>query len=343
MKKLQPTEYMYASARIRAMENRLVGKERIDVLTDLKSSEDVMNKLSEYGVATAEQEEHTPASGEARGQKREEMLLSLLREAYREVGASVPEPKLYDWFRYPYDCNNIKAVIKCYIRQIDPKDLLFDFGTVPTAVLTEAILTDKYQVFPDAMAAAVPVAREDYAKTGDPQRIDAILDIACYEDMLACAEASGNPALISWVKTKIDLVNIMMCLRILRMKRGETGKIFLDSSLLPGGELSRGFFDEVYDGGEETLWSSLSMGRYSRFVHAVEATDASLAAIEKCADNHWMQLVRESARVSFGAEVPAGYLVGVETSVKNIRIILAAKDAGLSSDVLRERIRESYV
>ena len=57
MKKLQPTEYMYASARIRAMENRLVGKERIDVLTDLKSSEDVMNKLSEYGVAPAEQEE----------------------------------------------------------------------------------------------------------------------------------------------------------------------------------------------------------------------------------------------------------------------------------------------
>ena len=53
--------------------------------------------------------------------------------------------------------------------------------------------------------------------------------------------------------------------------------------------------------------------------------------------------MREGARVSFGAEVPAGYLVGVETSVKNIRIILAAKDAGLSSDVLRERIRESYV
>ncbi len=343
MKKLQPTEYMYASARIRAMENRMVGKERIDVLAELKNGEDVMNKLAEYGISPSEHEEHTLTSGEARGQKREEMLLSLLREAYREVGESVPEPKLYDWFRYPYDCNNIKAVIKCQIRDIDPTDLLFDFGTVPTPVLTEALLTDQYRVLPSAMAAAVPVAREDYAKTGDPQRIDAILDIACYEDMLACAEASGNATVVAWIKAKIDLVNIMMCLRILRMKRGETGKIFMDSSLLPGGELPHSFFDEAYDGGEDTLWSSLSMGRYSRFVHAVEATDASLAAIERCADDHWMQLVREDARVSFGAEVPAGYLIGVETSVKNMRIILAAKDAGLSSDVLRERIRESYV
>ena len=343
MKKLQPTEYMYASARIRAMENRLVGRERIDTLTDLKSSEDVINKLAEYGVSPAEGEEHSTPSGADRGKQREVMLLALLREAYREVGEAVPEPEVYDWFRYPYDCNNIKAIIKCHIRGIQPEDLLFDFGTVPTSVLTEALLTDKHGMLPSAMAAAVPVAREAYAKTGDPQRIDAILDIACYEDMLACAEASGNAIMLAWVKAKIDLVNIMMCLRILRMKRGETGKLFMDSSLLPGGDLSHGFFDEAYDGGEETLWSSLSMGRYSRFVHAVEATDASLAAIEKCADDHYMFLVREGARVSFGAEVPAGYLIGVETSVKNIRIILAAKDAGLSSDVLRERIRESYV
>ena len=56
-----------------------------------------------------------------------------------------------------------------------------------------------------------------------------------------------------------------------------------------------------------------------------------------------MKLVCEGAKVPFGAEVAGGYLVGVETSVKNIRIILAAKDAGLSSDVLRERIRDSYV
>ena len=38
MKKLQPTEYMYASARIRALENRLIGRERMAMMIEnLKS------------------------------------------------------------------------------------------------------------------------------------------------------------------------------------------------------------------------------------------------------------------------------------------------------------------
>jgi V/A-type H+-transporting ATPase subunit C len=127
------------------------------------------------------------------------------------------------------------------------------------------------------------------------------------------------------------------------MRRGEMGKIFMDTCLLDGGFLPVSFFDEAYDGGEEALWLDLHRSRYERFARAVEASDGSLSAIERCADNHWMTLVREGAKVPFGAEVAGGYLIGCETSVKNLRIILAAKDAGLSSDVLRERIRESYV
>lgn len=344
MKKLQATEYMYASARIRAMENRLVGRERIDVLVDARSSEDVMSKLAEYGVSPAEEGEgNTPTTGESLSRARESMLLSLLDNAYGEVAASVPDPSVYSWLRYPYDCNNVKAIIKCQIRGIDPTDMLFDFGTVPADAAVEALTKGKYEVFPPAMAQAAVEARETYAKTGDPQQIDALLDIACYRDMLTSVEASGCETMVTWVKDKIDLVNIMITLRILRMKRGEAGKAFMNTSLLEGGTLPLSFFDEVYDGGEEALWSGLAMGKYSRLVTAVEGTDQSLAAIEKCADDRWLQLVREGARVSFGAEVAGGYLVGVEVSVKNIRIILAAKDAGLTADVVRERIRESYV
>lgn len=344
MKKLQATEYMYASARIRAMENRLVGRERIDVLIDAKNAGDVMTKLAEYGLSpTAEGETALPATGEALSRGREEMLTSFLRTACDEVYAAVPEPALFNWFRYPYDCNNIKTVVKCRIRGIDPSDMLFDFGTVSAEATVESLTLGKTDSFPPAMAAAIDEAKEAYAKTGDPQQIDAILDKACYADMLSCAEASGNETIVGWIKAKIDLVNSMICLRILRMKRGETGKIFMNTCLLAGGFLPLSFFDTAYDGGEEALWQGLSGGRYERFARAVEGTDGSLSAIERCSDNHWMRLVREDAKVPFGAEVAGGYLIGCDVSVKNIRIILAAKDAGLSTDVLRERIRESYV
>ena len=44
MKKLQPTEYMYASARIRSLENRLVGRERMEVLLEARTSEEITSQ-----------------------------------------------------------------------------------------------------------------------------------------------------------------------------------------------------------------------------------------------------------------------------------------------------------
>ena len=75
----------------------------------------------------------------------------------------------------------------------------------------------------------------------------------------------------------------------------------------------------------------------------MEGTPRSLAAVEKAADDLYMERVRKDAKIPFGSPVVGGYLVGWETAVKNVRIILAAKDAELSPAVIRERIRLSYV
>ena len=66
-------------------------------------------------------------------------------------------------------------------------------------------------------------------------------------------------------------------------------------------------------------------------------------AMEKWADDFWMELVRDAKFVPFGAEVFIGYAIALEYEIKNIRILLAGKDAGLDSDVIRERLRKSYV
>jgi V/A-type H+-transporting ATPase subunit C len=192
------------------------------------------------------------------------------------------------------------------------------------------------------MAAAVPMAKDAYDRTGDPRRIDTVLDNACYADMLAAATETGDATLISWVKAKIDLTNILTTLRILRMGMGNVGEAFLEEALLGGGTLSHRFFTEAYAEGEARFWDALSPTAYYRLAH-VEGDPRPLSAVEKACDDLYMNLVREGARIPFGAPVAGGYLIGCETSVKNIRIILAAKDAGLDNTVLRERVRVSYV
>ncbi len=343
MKKLQPTEYMYASARIHALENRLVGRERMELLIEARSADEVMDRLAEFGLSPAETEDATALpAGEAQSRAREGMLLAVLREAYREVETSVPDPAVFRYFRYPYDCNNVKAAIKCAIRGISAEDLLFDFGTVPADEVEGLLREGKYDKFPAAMAAAIPVAKEAFDKTSDPRRIDTILDRACYAAMLADATASGDETLLGWLKARIDLTNILMTLRILRMNMGTVGASFLEESLLPGGTLGEDFFAEVYAGGEARLWEALTPTAYGKLA-AVEGDPRPLFAVEKAADDFYMELVRADARTPFGAPVAGGYLVGCETAVKNIRIVLAAKDAELDSAVIRERIRVSYV
>ena len=344
MKKLQPTEYMYASARLRAMENRLVGRERIELLLEARSSAEAMERLAEYGLtlAEADTEVSVTPSGEALGRAREEMLLRVLREAYTEAETSVPDPSVFRYFRYPYDCNNLKAAIKCAIRGISADGMLFDFGTVPADEVEACIREEAYGAFPAAMAAAVPVAKEVYDKTGDPRRIDTVLDRACYEDMLRDAAASGDEILLGWLRARIDLANILICLRILRMGMGSAGEEFLSEALLPAGTLQQEFFTKAYESGEEGLWERLASTPYEK-LSRVEGDPRPLFSVEKAADDWYMEMVRKDAKTPFGAPVVGGYLVGCETAVKNIRILLAAKDAGLTPEVIRERIRVSYV
>ena len=341
MKKLQPTEYTYASARIRSLENRIVGRERMEILMESRSVEEVLDRLAEYGYVTAE-EDATVTSGKVASATREAMLLAALREAFREVEQAVPDPAVFRYLRYPYDCNNIKAAVKCSIRGIPAKDLLFDFGTVPAGRVETLLREGKYQDFPPAMAAAIPVAKDVFDRTADPRRIDTVLDKACYADMLAAAEGTGDETLLSWVKVKIDLTNILTTLRILRMSMGAVGGAFLEETLISGGALEVSFFTKIYEEGEARLWEALSPTAYYRLAF-VEGDPRPLSAVEKACDDLYMTLVKEGAWIPFGAPVAGGYLIGCETAVKNIRIVLAAKEAGLDTSVLRERVRLSYV
>ena len=341
MKKLQPTEYMYASARIRSMENRIVGRERMEILMESRTPDEVMDRLAEYGMAPAETDGTAPA-GETVSAARETMLLAVLKEAFHEVESAVPDGELFRYLRYPYDCNNIKAAIKCATRGIPARDMLFDFGTVPADRVESLLREGKYEAFPKALAEAIPAAQDAYARTADPRRIDTVLDKACYAAMLTAVSETGDDTLISWVKAKIDLTNILTTLRILRMGMGTVGGAFLEETLLEGGTLEVSFFTKVYEEGEARLWEALSPTAYYRLAQ-VEGDPRPLSAVEKACDDLYMSLVREGARIPFGAPVAGGYLIGCETAVKNIRIVLAAKEAGLSASVLRERVRLSYV
>lgn len=332
--KVKTTDYMYCSARIRALETRLLGADGLRAVADASGLEGALSRLSELGYETVRLEDGT-ADVEGTIQK-------IYTDACRLLDSMLPYPELTGFMRYPYDCNNLKACIKCGIRGISPDGMLYDCG-VYSADDARAAVAGEYSVYPEHMSAAVGEATEAYAKNKNPQSIDLILDRACYADMLNAAVASKCELAAELVRTRIDITNIIIFIRIARMNMGRTGLPLLSGALLCGGEYGIDFFTDAYDGGESGLCELLAFSKYEKFIRCICENPNSLSQVEKYADDIYMELARRAKSVPFGPEVAIGYLIAVEYEVKNLRIILDAKRAGRTVENILQGMRCAYV
>ena len=312
-----PLDYLYISARIRAMESRLVGREKLSQLLNAPTVRDVEKALEEWGAA--KEQEYG------------------LKSAFAAVSESLPDKELLRFLQYPYDCHNLKTIEKCRIKGTDPDGLLIDLGSVSTKSLLTVSEKELFSLLPVNMAQGVEKARDAFAKTGDPKQIDFILDRAAYVDMERAA--APYPCAAQLVRVQADLLNLSMCLRLLRMQNEELGRVTLLSAVLPVGSFDEGFLLSCYDGGEEELYQQISRTPYQD----VFAKGQSLADTEKRIDDYLMALIRRARYVTFGAEVPIAYLLAAQRQSKNLRILLAGKEADLDAQTIRIRMREGYV
>jgi V/A-type H+-transporting ATPase subunit C len=219
--------------------------------------------------------------------------------------------------------------------------MLLPLGSVSIEDTQKAFASKDYSAFPTAMAAAIAEAEDALAATGDPQKVDLIIDKATFADMLTCAAESGVLLARRLVCTKIDLVNATVALRLVRMRLGQRTAALFDEAFIEGGTLDKETLSAALES-EEKLCEALAYGSCSD-IAALIGEGADLGAVERRADNILCSVAREAKYAPFGVEVAIGYIFALEYEVKNIRIILAGKEAGLSPEIIRERLRECYV
>ena len=225
MSRIKDTDYLHLSARLHALETKLLTRERMERMIDTKDHAEAAKVLSEcgYGELT---ELTLPALEE---------LLSAARSALlRELGTAAPDPKLIDLFRIKYDYHNAKVLVKA---GPDAKSLhlLMGGGRYDPAALLEAFQKEDLRACSPIFASAVAKAAEVLSADGDPQQCDFILDRACYEELTLAAQASGSDFARGYVRVLIDAVNLRTVVRAARLGKGED---FLSPILLPGGSVS---------------------------------------------------------------------------------------------------------
>ena len=332
-KRIKDTDYLAISARIKAMENGLLTRERMEQVLDARTDEEAVKLLQESGYPDLH----------ATDPEALDKVLSATREAILEdLADSAPDPRYIDVFKLKYDYHNIKSVLKADAMGVSPDRMLMDMGRIPAAELREAVQSGDVENLPPLLASAVQEAREVLETTRDPQLSDIVLDRWCYQDMDAVAETTGSAFLHGYVKTQIDAANLRALVRTIRMGKNET---FLAGILFEGGDVSTDAILKVSAAkgtGLKDLYHTTPF-RAAADCGAELLQGGALTEFEKLCDDAVGDYLAGAQFIPFGEAPLVGYLAARETEYTNLRILLMGRTTGLPADVIRARLRESYV
>ena len=336
MIKINRDDYIYASARIRALENSLLTKDAIEKLIDAKTPEDCIKILTDRGFG---------GGAEIASPSQFEQLITAEQDTlYKLIASIVKNPKIFDLFRLSYDYHNVKVLLKSEFLGIpDPDDMMFGSGTISPAKLKVIIKDKNYVELSATMKKAIDTAREAFSKTNDPQIIDLELDRASFEETAALARELDSPFIRGYVSLSVDLNNLKSYLRIKRMNKGYDlfNRVFID-----GGYISLKVFMQNFDDTIEQFAEKISSFGYYEILSEGAAylrETKKFTLFEKLCDNHLMDYIKKARYISFGIEPVVAYIYAKENEFKTVRIILASRIANLNAETIKERLRDTYV
>ncbi len=332
MKQTKDIDYIFLSTRVKAMERNLLTKERIAQMLEAPTTEDAAKVLTECGYSEM---------AEITGAELDRVLAEQQQNMMADLGGCAPNKYIVDVFKLRYDYHNAKVLVKTEALGTDPDHLLTGGGRYERQRLAENYQREDMLAYSDIFRRGIARAREILGSTGDPQQADFILDRAYFEELTSLSQASENKFLEGYAALSIDVANLRSCVRASRLNRGTD---FLNQVLVPGGTVS--VRNLVSARGEE-LSNLFRIGHLAAAAEEGASKSApnsgSLTEFERLCDNAVMDYLSDGRRVPFGVEPILGYLYAREAEATTIRIIMTGRMAGLDTDIIRERLRESYV
>ena len=329
LRKTADTDYLYASAHIRAVQSADSMREKV---------ERMLNAADFYEAAAI----FCPnGADDINSGNYQDILDAELIKSYDFVTSMIGNSPIVSIFKYPYDCNNLKLAFKSELCGAQVDELYYPFATVSVTGLKKAMRERDFSEYPDTMAQAASQLTEFISKNPDPQLIDIVIDRACLEDMMKSTVGLGCEYLSDIIKTKMDSYNILSFIRCVRMKK--SGQ-FYKNLTVSGGNVPTDTLIVAYDSGLDSLAEKLKMTVYSSVSDSIakylcEPMPGFFSSVEKELESIYTSRTDEVKFISFGPEIPLSYLIECERDIKNAGIILAGKSAGLDNKTIRGRLR----
>ncbi|WP_160690687.1 V-type ATP synthase subunit C [Clostridium sp. C2-6-12] len=322
--------------RIRVYETKLLDKSKLDRMIESSSAEEALKVLqeTEYGSLV---------SSIKRADEYEIILSEVLNRLFNLMYEISPVKALVDLMSIKYDYQNIKVILKGIFLKEDLSHLIISVGSLNTLKLKELIENKDLSDFPEVIREGINESISTFETTKDPQTIDIILDKYMFKSLLHIKDEIKDSFINKYVTALIDSTNLKT---LLRVKKQNKDREFLDSVIIEGGLIDKDKILSMLNDDAENIYGKISTSSYSEFIKSgleYYSKTGSVSLLEKLIDNYIMHLMKDAKIIPFGVEPLLAYIYAKETEIKIIRIIMVSKINNISGELVRERLRDIYV
>ena len=317
---------VFAGGRASALQNYLLGEERINRMVDATSFDDALKVLMEINFGDGFSIS-TPMQFEKLISIEEEKLYSFIK-------STSPSKKLEEFLLIKNDYLNAEALIRAKHLKIDDDKMLVNDGIYAKEKLKDLIFADDYKGFPIPLGKAL-IECDNLFISGKASGVlvSNIFIKAYFEHLYSISK--GDKILSKLYKNKVDCVNIGVAFRIRNFLKANS--FFIDNGTLSTSDLKK-LCDDSFD----------ELKGYFKFSHlfkfiilAIDDAEKNkpLLEFEKYTDYYPVSLLNEN-KYSISGNLPfMRYVFNKLNDFVNIRIIMIGLINGLDKNQIKNRLR----
>jgi V/A-type H+-transporting ATPase subunit C len=328
------------------MENRFLDASFFSRLIDSATLEEAMKSLGEtvYAQWLGASDPQKGGNASTRGAANfDRMIDSELIATCDDLQQFVPDKELLDLCRMPYDFNNIKVIFKSLFRMREGGerryDLLSKLGAVDTDILIMALEGEEYGLLPYGLGDIAPRCWSLWEQSKNPQQIELLLDAHLFATMRTVAEKLEEklktPAVVRWVKHKIDAENLRNAVRLQRMNYDAASALpfFHKGGTLRPDDVAK-LMGEPLESWSKTL-SYVDIGASLEAAQDRADIQTVLSEISKALDGYLIRILEGAKYNTSAPENVILYLLRKEEEARNLRIALVCVANGLNREFSR--------
>ncbi len=326
------SSYPFASARVKAIENRLITKEKLNRLIESRDYDAAMRQLAEFGYGQS--------AGAVGSGSFETLISKEISETDALLEALSPSDVFTRIMRAEKDYYNIKVLIKLLMQDKPLDSVELVPGNLAVDTLRRSITENNYYDLPETMKEALQYIDRQFTVAADASIIGIAMDRAYAKEIDALVKKMDNPLVSTYFEAFFDITNIIA---LMRVRAAGLPRESFERTCVHGGTIDKRTLSDAFDLSDESVPSAVAKGVYSSVLSAAfddYMKTGSLYMMEKSRDDYLLSLLREQRHDMFGIGPLMGYYIAKQREAAAIRLVMTAKLGGIDSEVATRRLKD---